>query len=293
MMATVFHRLKQHVFIVIAVVVHVLSVSSMVYANQSGSTTSAPITVPAASAFPTPSVAGVPVNVSIPSVGIELSVLPGEYSQATDSWTLSGYDAHFATITRPANNGGGNTFIYGHNNKHVFGPIKNIPSDAKATVTADNGNVFTYALVAEKTTDPSDVSLFTYTGPPKLTIQTCTGLWNEKRQLYEFKLESVRESSKSVAIRSEAKRQQVIAVVATALQPNLTLPPFTEDGQKGMGQDNAEDLVQDTIPVVGPDSELQPQQTATNQEDADPGAFMSELPRFLTISPSVFAQFRL
>lgn len=215
--------LRKHVLLVAAIATHLVSIGGLVYANQAPDSASAPVSVPAESEFPVPTVSGIPTGISIPSVNIQLTVEPGRYDKASDSWTLSGYNAHFAAATRPANNGGGNTFIYGHNNRHVFGPIKSIAPGAEARITTDVGNTFYYYLESVKTVEPSDVSVFTYTGAPIMTIQTCTGLWHEQRQLYTFKLKRYEESQKSIAIRDEAERQQLLQTVAAVSSPTFTL----------------------------------------------------------------------
>lgn len=215
--------LRKHVLLVAAIVIHVLSVGGLVYAQQAPQGTQTPVTLPADSEFPASTVRGVPTRINVPSLGIELDVLPGAYDKTTDSWTLSGYNAHFATATRPANNGGGNTFIYGHNNRDVFGPMKSIKEGAEARILTDVGSAFYYSLTSIKTVDPTDVSIFTYTGAPILTVQTCTGVWHEQRQLYTFKLVRFEESQKSVAIRNEAERQQLLQTVAAVITPTFQL----------------------------------------------------------------------
>lgn len=223
-MPTWLNFMRQHVVLVAAIVVHLISIGGLVYANQAPESTSSSISLPAESDFPVPTVSGIPTEVSIPSLNIRLTIEPGRYDKTSDSWTLSGYNAHFATATRPANNGGGNTFIYGHNNRHVFGPIKSIAPGAEAKITTDVGNTFYYSLESTKTVEPTDVSLFTYTGAPILTIQTCTGLWHEQRQLYTFKLQRYEESQRSVAIRTEAERKQLLQTVAAVASPTFRLP---------------------------------------------------------------------
>lgn len=223
--------LRKHTLLIVALAIHVLSVGGLVYAQQSAPKASVPVTLPKESEFPEPTVSGIPTEISVPSLGIHLTVEPGTYDRATDSWTLSGLNAHFATFTRPANNGGGNTFIYGHNNKHVFGPMKSIAAGAEVKVLTDIGNTFYYTLESTRTTDPSDVSLFTYTGAPILTVQTCTGVWHEQRQLYTFKLQRFEESSKSVAVRNEAQRQRLLQTVALATNPRIELLPQPQETQ--------------------------------------------------------------
>lgn len=134
--------------------------------------------------------AGLPNRIVLPDLGIDLKVLPGYYDPPTNSWTLSGYNAHFAMVTTAPNNHDGNTMIYGHNNMNVFGRIKPIQSGYKAIVYTENNYSFTYSYVSTVGLEPQDTSVFDYTGPPILTIQTCSGNWNEVRQMYTFKLQN-------------------------------------------------------------------------------------------------------
>lgn len=213
-----FRRLLKHPLLILVVSLHVASVSSLVYAQGPPPVSHIPLPVSAPTLPIAPSIiSGKPTHISIPSVGIDLHVLPGEYNKATGEWTLSGYNAHFATMTMPANNYQGNTFIYGHNNKYVFGHLKGIKPGQEIEVTTDNGNKFYYSYVSSETVDPSDVGLFQYKGAPRLTVQTCTGTWYEKRQLFFFKFERVSESTASKQQRDSDKRKEIIAKIGQAV----------------------------------------------------------------------------
>lgn len=157
---------------------------------------------------------GTPVYINVPAASVHVNILPGNYDQASNSWTLSGLNAHVATMMAPANNIGGNTFIYGHNNKDVFGPLKDLPDGATVEVITDNGNKFYYRYTGSSVVPPTDVSLFTYQGPPILTLQTCTGTWHEKRQILQFKLERVIESPRVTEKRLEEKRQSMLKSIS-------------------------------------------------------------------------------
>lgn len=140
-----------------------------------------------------PLVSGTPVRITIPSRYVDLPVIPGTYDKVTDSWTLSGYDAQFATASSPANNLGGETFIYGHNNDYVFGALRHaapVPG-AEALIYTSNGHEFAYTFEKTWSVGPYDVSTLDYQGPPVLLIQTCTGSFNELRTMYLFKFEKV------------------------------------------------------------------------------------------------------
>lgn len=137
-----------------------------------------------------PTISGIPTYLTIPSVNIAVNVDPGVYYPKTQTWSLSLTDAEYATITPPANNLSGNTFIYGHNRWAVFYKLLKINIGDEAIVNTANGHTFTYKLVAEKVTQPNDLSLFKYKGPPILTLQTCSGDFYQNRQFFIFNLVS-------------------------------------------------------------------------------------------------------
>ena len=133
-------------------------------------------------------ISGFPSHISIPSVDISVDIDPGYYNKASQTWSLSLTNAEYATVTPLPNNGGGNTFIYGHNRWAVFYKLLKVQPGDQATVTTTNGHRFIYQMTSERDTKPTDTSLFTYEGPPILTLQTCSGFWYQNRSLFVFKL---------------------------------------------------------------------------------------------------------
>lgn len=131
---------------------------------------------------------GDPTQINIPSLDMTLPIINGVYNANDKQWTLSLDKAQYAVVTPMPNNKAGNTFIYGHYRSEVFERLHDIQSGADAYVTTQNGHRFTYQLTGVRVTNPSDTSLFKYHGPPILTIQTCTGLFFQNRQLFTFKL---------------------------------------------------------------------------------------------------------
>jgi len=138
-----------------------------------------------------PIIAGKPIRIVISDIGIDLTIDEGRYNDLDGSWTLSGYHAHFAVLSPLANDDSGNTFIYGHNNKYVFGPLKKINPGAVAQVFTDNKHIFYYTFGSTYAVTPDDTSVLDYEGSSILTIQTCSGAWNEKRQMYTFNFDKV------------------------------------------------------------------------------------------------------
>jgi LPXTG-site transpeptidase (sortase) family protein len=136
-------------------------------------------------------VSGKPVRIQVPALHIDLQVIDGQYNAQSKTWTLTKDKAQYAANTPLANNAEGNTFIYGHNRKQVFSTLNRIKPGDEAIITTDNGHIFTYKFRAAYETNPSDDSLFAYKGAPILTVQTCSGLWYQNRQLFTFNFESV------------------------------------------------------------------------------------------------------
>ena len=136
-------------------------------------------------------ISGDPVRIDIPSLKLSLPVIPGVYNEQTKTWTLTLDKVQYATITPPPNDAGGSTFLYGHYRWGVFAILHTIQKGATATITTSNGHTFTYTFESSRVTDPGDDSVFSYTGKPILTIQTCTGLFFQNRQLFTFTLTKV------------------------------------------------------------------------------------------------------
>lgn len=137
-----------------------------------------------------PTVSGIPTHISIPADNISDNVDPGVYNPKTQTWSLSLTDAEYATVTVPPNNKGGNTFIYGHNRRAVFNRLLDTTIGDEAIVSTANNHTFTYRLVSDGIVAQTNMSLFTYTGKPILTLQTCSGLFYVNRQLFVFDLVS-------------------------------------------------------------------------------------------------------
>ena len=93
---------------------------------------------------------------------------------------------HYAVNTPLANNREGNTFIYGHNRKDVFRKLSGVKAGDEAVITTDNGHTFVYRFKAAYETNPNDATVFQYQGPSILTVQTCSGMRFENRQLFTF-----------------------------------------------------------------------------------------------------------
>lgn len=131
-------------------------------------------------------VSGRPVRIDIPSVHISLAIIDGFYNPRNGTWTLTLDKAQYATVTVQPNNLSGNTLIYGHYRPQVFAYLHHIQPGAEATITTDNGYLFSYSYQTSQAFDATDTSIFNYQGVPRLTVQTCSGSFMEHRQMYYF-----------------------------------------------------------------------------------------------------------
>lgn len=129
-----------------------------------------------------------PAIIAVPALNIKKQLEDGVYDPASHTWNLSNTNAHYATMSAPANLKGGNTLVYGHNSRSIFGKLPNLPLGGGATIETEHGLRFHYQLESVVEVQPEDVAILDHHGMPILTIQTCSGNWNEKRQMFRFTL---------------------------------------------------------------------------------------------------------
>jgi LPXTG-site transpeptidase (sortase) family protein len=140
---------------------------------------------------PIPATQGIPTRVVIPSLSIDLPVAVGSYDPEAASWTVDTTKAYYADVSMPINNSNGTTLIYGHAQSTVFETLPQIQTGAETIIYTDTGFAFHYQLASVQEVQPSDVSVFTSAGPPKLVLQTCIGAYSELRALFSFRLVSI------------------------------------------------------------------------------------------------------
>ena len=137
-------------------------------------------------------ITGNPVRLEIPAVGIDLPIVDGEYDSESDTWTLSTTAVHFANMTSPINNQAGHSLIYGHNNRDLLAPTRDIAENDVLIIHTDNDLAFRYIYTGDELVDPTDTSLFDQeTGKPHITLLTCEGLFYEHRRLMNFEFVEV------------------------------------------------------------------------------------------------------
>lgn len=138
-------------------------------------------------------ISGKPVRIVISSLGIDLSVVPGNYDASNKTWQVSNTAANYATNTKPANNDSGATLIYGHATNIIFGKLKNLQDTDKVLVYTDTNYIFSYSKQSSSVIIPTDTTLFTNINSEKPTLQllTCDGYWSQNRLLINLGLDGV------------------------------------------------------------------------------------------------------
>ena len=184
--------LKRQLIISLAssVIVLTLGLTGLVFSHmalpfETTASNNVPKAQPALSVPKSSQVSGTPSYLNIPSLNINIPVIKGqEYANGT--WTLTITSAQYATITSPANNFSGNTFIYAHYRAGLFMNLHEIHPNSLAYVTTANGYKFTYKYMFTYALNPTNTTILAYKGAPILTLQTCSGAQFQNRQMFQF-----------------------------------------------------------------------------------------------------------
>jgi LPXTG-site transpeptidase (sortase) family protein len=127
-----------------------------------------------------------PVHLTISSVGIQVDVIKGYFNPKTGQWTLTTDKAQYIADSSPPNMNSGNTYIYGHYRKQVFANLHKLLPGSIAEVQSTDGYIYKYKLRDTYSVSPEDTSVINQNNGPRLTLQTCTGILFQQRQIYNF-----------------------------------------------------------------------------------------------------------
>lgn len=133
---------------------------------------------------------GVPIKLSISELGLSLGVQKGQFN-VDGSWTLDDSNAFYAVGSMPLNTAQGTTLIYGHNIDPVFKRLHNLKPGATLKIITENHLEFTYEYSFVSQVEPTDISVFNVNNAPNVTLQTCSGPWDQFRSMYTFRYKSV------------------------------------------------------------------------------------------------------
>ncbi|MBX4197159.1 sortase [Candidatus Saccharibacteria bacterium] len=133
---------------------------------------------------------GSPSRILIPSLSIDLPVISQSYSTTTKTWPVESGVANYATETALINNYHGQSLIYGHSTRAVFGKLLDIKPGAEVFVYTSNGRLFEYAYSGSQDVTPRQTEIVAdmTKAPAGLKMMTCDGPYFEYRRLMSFKL---------------------------------------------------------------------------------------------------------
>jgi sortase (surface protein transpeptidase) len=132
---------------------------------------------------------GVPVRIVVPDKAIDLKIVKGSYSNTAKSWSVSPDSANYAVNTAAVNNQQGQTLIYGHNSRNVFGPLLSLAPGAEVFVYTDNQHIFKYRYVSAADISPAtDIFGQMAKAEPGLKLITCNGAYFQYRHFMSLEL---------------------------------------------------------------------------------------------------------
>lgn len=139
-----------------------------------------------------PAIVGEPRYLAMDGLQLGWPIVRGAFDPNTSTWTDSGGQVIFAEGSVPPNDSNGTTLLYGHARSSVFSNLTALQPGDIATIKTVNEYVFTYRYVSMEEVTPTDVSVFTEEGSPRLVLQTCSGPLDRYRALYYFQLSEVK-----------------------------------------------------------------------------------------------------
>lgn len=133
---------------------------------------------------------GLPSKIIIPSLSIDLAVVTQHYSPSIKSWPVSPSTANYAAETPLINNTRGQSLIYGHDTRGIFGPLVNLKPGAAAYVYTSDGHVFKYTFTGSTDISPQKIGIVDKMArmPAGLSLITCSGEYFQYRHLMAFRL---------------------------------------------------------------------------------------------------------
>lgn len=119
-----------------------------------------------------------PVQITIPSIGIDQKIEVGSIIEGV--WQISYEHPTFLdSSARPGT--GGNTVIYGHNKKVIFGNLPYVSIGQNVFIKVMSGKIYKYEIYQKDFVGPGRVDLVSPTNKEELTLYTCYGLFDSQR----------------------------------------------------------------------------------------------------------------
>jgi len=126
----------------------------------------------------------VPAQITIPSLKIDIQVNRGSTKDGV--WQISYENATFLDSSETPGSEG-NTVIYGHNKKVIFGNLPYLSIGQKVVIKTQDGKLHIYEVYKKEFVKPDRIDLVSPTDYEELTLFTCWGLFDSQRVVVKAK----------------------------------------------------------------------------------------------------------
>jgi len=119
-----------------------------------------------------------PIGISLKSLGVSLPIIPAEKNNGKWETTSEGV-SYLKTSPQPGKIG--NSILYGHNWGSILGSLyKSRPGD-KIAIYFSNNTKKEFEVAYTQEVAPSDSSVLSETNDKRITLYTCSGIFDQKR----------------------------------------------------------------------------------------------------------------
>ncbi len=119
-----------------------------------------------------------PTRIAIKKVNIDLIIFPAKIID--QQWDISTQGASWLDIS-PIPGERGNSILYGHNWTNLMGNLIFVRPGQEIEITYKNGSKKIFIVDKTAIVSPTNVSVLRQTSDKRITVYTCTGLFDEKR----------------------------------------------------------------------------------------------------------------
>jgi len=125
-----------------------------------------------------PSEKEAPIRITISAVGIDLPIYTATIKN--NVWQTTDLGASYLTSS-PLPGATGNSIVYGHNWTSLFGKLVNARVGDKVVITYPDHTTKTFVIAYTSVVTPDEGSILDRTDDKRITLYTCTGLFDSKR----------------------------------------------------------------------------------------------------------------
>ena len=119
-----------------------------------------------------------PVLLSIPSLGIELPVIPAKLAE--NRWESTSKGVSYL-VDSPVPGEVGNSILYGHNWPNILGKLRQIEPGSEIFINLSDGKRIKFVVEYTQDVYPSQSGVLDQTQDKRITLYTCIGFLDSKR----------------------------------------------------------------------------------------------------------------